>query len=71
MFLGLRLMRGVSATDFEERFGITMQEQYGTVIDNYVEQGYLTWNQERLRLTERGIDVSNRIMADFLIEEDI
>lgn len=71
MFLGLRLMRGVSATDFEKRFGITMQEQYGTVIDNYVEQGYLTWNQERLRLTERGIDVSNRIMADFLIEEDI
>lgn len=71
MFLGLRLMRGVSATDFEERFGITMQEQYGTVIDNYVEQGYLTWNQEWLKLTERGIDVSNRIMADFLIEEDI
>ena len=69
MFLGLRLMRGVSAKDFEERFGITMQEQYGTVIDNYVEQGYLTWNQERLRLTERGIDVSNRIMADFLIED--
>lgn len=71
MFLELRLMRGVSATDFEERFGITMQEQYGTVIDNYVEQGYLTWNQEWLKLTERGIDVSNRIMADFLIEEDI
>ena len=69
MFLGLRLMRGVSAKDFEERFGITMQEQYGTVIDNYVEQGYLTWNQERLRLTECGIDVSNRIMADFLIED--
>ena len=68
MFLGLRMMEGVSKTEFENRFHRSMEEIYGRVIHTYVEQGFLTWKQERLRLTEQGIDVSNYIMADFLLD---
>lgn len=70
MFLGLRMMQGVSATVFEERFGKSMEEQYGGVIGKYMEQGCLAWDGEWLKLTERGIDVSNQVMADFLLDEE-
>lgn len=70
MFLGLRLMQGVSREKFAERFGISMEEVYGTVIQTYVEQGLLAWNQGNLQLTEKGIDVSNYIMADFLLDTE-
>ena len=69
MFLGLRMMQGVSKIEFEMRFGIPMTDIYGTVIQDYVEQGFLCWDGEYLKLTEAGIDVSNVIMADFLLDE--
>lgn len=71
MFLGLRMMQGVSAAVFEKRFGKSMEEQYGGVIGKYMEQGCLTWDGEWLRLTERGIDVSNQVMADFLLDAEV
>lgn len=71
MFLGLRMMQGVSAAVFEKRFGKSMEEQYGGVIGKYMEQGCLTWAGEWLRLTERGIDVSNLVMADFLLDAEV
>ncbi|MBP3507347.1 MAG: oxygen-independent coproporphyrinogen III oxidase [Lachnospiraceae bacterium] len=70
MFLGLRLMQGVSKEEFQRRFDVPMEEVYGKVIQTYVEQGLLTWNQEYLRLTDAGIDVSNVVMADFLLEAE-
>lgn len=69
MFLGLRMIRGVSIREFERRFGIPMNRVYGTVIRSYIGQGLLKIEQDRLMLTERGIDVSNSVMADFLLEE--
>ena len=69
MFLGLRMIRGISIREFERRFGIPMDWIYGTVIRSYIGQGLLKIEQDRLMLTERGIDVSNSVMADFLLEE--
>lgn len=69
MFLGLRMIRGVSIREFERRFGIPMNRIYGTVIRSYIGQGLLKIEQDRLMLAERGIDVSNSVMADFLLEE--
>lgn len=69
MFLGLRMISGVSIREFERRFGIPMNRIYGTVIRSYIGQGLLKIEQDRLMLTERGIDVSNSVMADFLLEE--
>lgn len=70
MFLGLRLMQGVSAEEFEKRFEQSMEEVYGAVIQTYIEQGCLIWKQGYLQLTEKGIDVSNYIMADFLLDRE-
>ena len=67
MFLGLRLMRGVSKVQFEKRFGVTVENVYRLVLEKYEKQGLLINDTEYVCLTDAGIDVSNVIMADFLL----
>ena len=70
MFLGLRMCRGVSAKGFYESFAKTPEQVYGEVIQKHIKNGLLEkvlYNQEEwIRLTESGMDVSNYVMADFL-----
>ena len=70
MFLGLRLIRGVSYTEFACCYGQTLEEVYGEVIARNVADGLLTVREDetgrRLALTGRGLDVSNYVMAQFL-----
>ncbi|MBE5827873.1 MAG: oxygen-independent coproporphyrinogen III oxidase [Butyrivibrio sp.] len=77
MFLGLRLVRGVDVEEFRQLFSQDITEVYGDVIERYVKSGHLEivsesdpdhyTNQTCLRLTDTGLDVSNTIMADFLL----
>ena len=70
MFLGLRLIRGVSYPEFARCYGQTLEEVYGEVISRNVADGLLTVREDetgrRLVLTGRGLDVSNYVMAQFL-----
>ncbi len=67
MFLGLRMLRGVRTADFAERFGAEITDIYGLQIEKYLEGSLLVLKDGRLFLSERGLDVSNRILADFLL----
>lgn len=67
MFLGLRLMKGISKAEFRERFGSGIESVYGRVIAKYKQQGLLLESEDRLYLSDRGIDVSNVVMAEFMI----
>lgn len=69
MFLGLRLVKGVDVNLFKEQFGVDIGEVYGEVIAKNRELGLLDYIDDRLRLTEFGLDVSNTVMADFLLGE--
>ena len=69
MFLGLRMMKGVSAKEFEAVFGKSIFDVYGRQIDKYKKLHMLTVDG-RIALTDRGVDVSNMILADFLIMDD-
>ena len=66
MFLGLRTARGVSRAEFRERFGESFPGTYEKKLLDYCRQGFMEKENDRIRLTDRGIDVSNVIMADFL-----
>lgn len=66
MFLGLRMMEGVSIKLFEEKFGKKYDNVYGKVSDKLVAQGLLECVEEHVRLTERGNDISNYVMSEFL-----
>lgn len=69
MFLGLRMMCGVSMRKFAENFGISIETVYGEVMDKLCAQGLLVREEGYIRLTERGIDISNYVMAQFLFDE--
>ncbi len=66
MFLGLRKMEGISPEDFERKFGKTLSEVYGEQIRKLERQGLLEAGGGRIRLTERGIDISNYVFAEFI-----
>lgn len=67
MFLGLRLTEGVSFARFRERFGKEMQEVYGGQMKELKQEGLLEEDAEGIRLTRRGIDVSNVAFEKFLL----
>ena len=67
MFLGLRLTKGVSEQAFYERFGCSLYEVYGSVLEKHRKNGLLKQKDGFYFLTEYGMDVSNYVMADFLL----
>ena len=68
MFLGLRMMEGISCLEFEQQFGKSLNEVYGTQIAKLEKQGLLRYHQEtdRYALTLQGIDVSNQVFVEFI-----
>ena len=69
MFLGLRLTEGVSKAEFQRQFGVSMEQIYGEVIQENIAQGLLADEAGYLRLTREGMDLSNYVMAQFLLDE--
>jgi oxygen-independent coproporphyrinogen-3 oxidase len=72
MMVGLRLTReGVTQRRFQERFGCSIQEIFGSEIANLVGQGLLEYasdDRERLRLTRRGRLLGNQVFMQFVGE---
>ncbi|MGN7410631.1 radical SAM family heme chaperone HemW [Sporosarcina sp. SAFN-010] len=66
MFLGLRKTEGVSIQHFAEKFGITMDEKYGAVIQNLMQKDLLELHENRIRLTRNGIFKGNEAFQQFL-----
>lgn len=67
MFLGLRMIEGVSKAEFHQRFRKDIEEVYGEVIHQLKSQALIEEKKERICLTEYGIDVSNTVFAEFLL----
>lgn len=68
MFLGLRMMKGIRMEEFFKRFGKSLDEVYGEVTARLVGQGLIARDAGRLWLTDYGIDVSNAVLAEFLLD---
>lgn len=67
MFLGLRLMDGISKAEFKERFGKEIGSVYGKVMEKYKKNRLLVEQDGRIFLSDVGIDVSNMVMAEFML----
>ena len=67
MFLGLRKISGVDEREFKRIFGKTIEEIYKVEIDKNIENGLLEKADRHYRLTSLGIDISNTVMADFML----
>ncbi len=68
MYLGLRRIEGVSREDFKERFGTAIEGVYGDVLNRLSRSGAILMSNGCIRLTEEGMDLSNVVLAEFLLE---
>lgn len=67
MFLGLRKIGGISKAEFEKTFSKNIADVYGKVIQENVLNGLLVDDGDVIKLTDRGVDISNVVMAEFLL----
>ena len=67
MFLGLRMMQGVTRRQFEMEFGISIDAIYKDALDHLKQEELIGINAGRIFLTEKGQDLSNYVLAQFLL----
>ena len=67
MFLGLRMMKGVSGSAFLQRFGQNMWNVYGEVLKKLEENHLIVVESPYVRLSNFGIDISNYVLSEFLL----
>ena len=68
VFLGLRKMKGISIKEFEVTFGKRLEECYGQNIKRMQKEKLVVIEDNFLRLTQKGIDISNYVFAEILNE---
>ena len=66
MFLGLRMLEGVSIFEFQKTFGTTIDKSFGYAISKLIKQGLLTQDKGFYRLTKQGLDLANVAMSEFV-----
>ena len=67
MFLGLRMTEGISRNEFETNFGMPIEAAYVQVLPDLQAQKLIEKREGRVYLTDRGMDVANYVMAQFLL----
>ncbi len=67
MFLGLRKIQGVSEEEFLRQFGVALESIYESVLKEMIHKGLIERENGWVRLTEKGIDISNYVMSEFLL----
>lgn len=67
MFMGLRKINGIDENEFKNRFSMNINDVYGEILNKYIDEGLLIRESGRIFLSEKGIEISNIIMADFLL----
>ena len=68
MFLGLRKKSGVSKKRFEEKFGLSFEDQYGAVVFELTEQGLLVPDRNIVRMTKQGLFLGDTVAEKFILE---
>ena len=66
VMLGLRLLRGISLSEYKTKFGVDFVKGREEKIQNLLELGYISLTEDNLSLTERGFYVSNSILTSLL-----
>ena len=68
LFLGLRKKSGVSKKRFEEKFGLSFEDQYGAVVSELTEQGLLVPDKDIVRMTKKGLFLGDTVAEKFILE---
>lgn len=68
VMLGLRLIEGFSLKAFRERYGESFLNVYEKPIEKLINEGLLEIENDMAFLTDRGLDIQNTVLLEFLKE---
>ena len=66
MFLGLRMTEGISRKKFLKEFGKTLEEIYEQPLRKLEKLELLETEGDCVKLTRKGISLSNQVFVEFL-----
>lgn len=66
VIMGMRMDKGISAEKFKRRFGRGISEIYGAELKKFTEAGLILFDGKSYRFSDRGRDVSNSILCEFV-----
>lgn len=66
MLLGLRLLDGVDADTFHQRFGGNLFTRFGQEITDLADRGLIEQDGRIVRLTRKGLDLANQVFMAFV-----
>ena len=68
MFLGLRMKDGITRERFLQTFGISIDGVYLDVLEKLKQEEMIDTSGGRIALTDKGMDLSNYVLAHFLFD---
>lgn len=68
MFLGLRMLDGIDAKEYYKKFNVKVYDDYEATLKVLSQQKLIHIKDDVIKLSHRGIDISNYVMAQFLID---
>lgn len=68
MFMGLRKIKGISIENFQKKFNKNIYQVYGEIINKHKKLNLLEEKDGNIALTSKGIEISNFVMSDFIID---
>ncbi len=68
MFLGFRMLDGISREEFEQAFGVSVESVYGNELQMLAAEKLIEKRGGRIYLTERGMDLNNFVVQQFMLE---
>lgn len=68
MFMGLRKIKGIEEREFLNRFSKDIDSYYKNIINKHINAKFLKREDGYLKFTSKGIQLSNYVLVDFLID---
>lgn len=66
IFLGLRLLKGINFNHINQKFDIDIYKQFKLEFDKNLSQGLMKKTKNGVKLSQKGILLSNEILCDFI-----
>lgn len=66
IFLGLRLSEGINFDMINKKYNINILKRYGDIFDKYIKTGHMAKTKKGVKLTIKGVELSNEILCEFI-----
>ncbi|ODS31116.1 MAG: putative coproporphyrinogen [Candidatus Scalindua rubra] len=66
LIMALRMTSGISKHEFLDRSGFDLAELFGKQLSNLAQAGLITFDDERIKLTRKGLSVADSVMMEFV-----